>query len=124
MLDLPYWICIEEKSADEIFNGEVPQLFGFHYLGFMEELRKRWLKHGSIGCLLIGAGLSMLLDASADRVAGMAWWGWVAQGAFALVTFMSGLGFFGSAVRYLVHMDRLREREERQKRKEQSRAHK
>lgn len=90
----------------------------------MEELRKRWLKHGSFGCLLIGAGLSILLDAAADRIAGMAWWGWVAQGTFALVMVMSGLGFFGSAVRYLVHMDRLQEREERQRRKEQSRAHK
>ena len=55
--------------------------------------------------MLIGAGLSVTLDASAQRMAGEEWWVWGLEGTAGLVMFMSGLGFFGSAVRYLVRMD-------------------
>ena len=55
--------------------------------------------------MLIGAGLSVTLDASAQRMVGEEWWLWGLEGTFGLVIFMSGLGFFGSAVRYLVRMD-------------------
>ena len=58
-----------------------------------------------MGCLLIGAGLSVTLDASAQRMAGEEWWLWGLEGTLGLVIFMSGLGFFGSAIRYLVRMD-------------------
>ena len=64
----------------------------------------RWL-HGGLGCLLIGAGLSVTLDASAQRMAGEEWWLWGFEGTLGLVIFMSGLGFFGSSVRYLVLID-------------------
>lgn len=52
--------------------------------------------------MLIGAGLSVTLDASAHRMAGEAWWLWGLEGTLGLVILMSGLGFFGSSVRYLV----------------------
>ena len=52
--------------------------------------------------MLIGAGLSVTLDASAQRIAGEAWWLWGFEGTLGLVIFMSGLSFFGSSVRYLV----------------------
>ena len=55
--------------------------------------------------MLIGAGLSVTLDASAQRMAGEACWLWGFEGTLGLVVFMSGLGFFGSAVRYLVLMN-------------------
>lgn len=55
--------------------------------------------------MLIGAGLSVTLDASAQRMAGEAWWLWGFEGTLGLVIFMSGLGFFGSSVRYLVLMN-------------------
>ena len=55
--------------------------------------------------MLLGAGLSVTLDASARRIAGEAWWLWGLEGMLGLVIFMSGLGFFGSAVRYLVLMN-------------------
>ena len=55
--------------------------------------------------MLIGAGLSVTLDASAQRIAGEAWWLWGLEGTLGLVIFMSGLGFFGSSVRYLVLRD-------------------
>ena len=68
-------------------------------------LKTNWLRHGGLGCLLIGAGLSVTLDASAQRIAGGAWWLWGLEGTTGLMMFMSGLGFFGSAVRYLVLMN-------------------
>ena len=55
--------------------------------------------------MLIGAGLSVTLDASAQRIAGETWWLWGLEGTLGLVVFMSGLGFFGSSVRYLVLKD-------------------
>ena len=70
-----------------------------------QNLRTLWWRHGGLGCLLIGAGLSVTLDASAQRMAGEEWWVWGFEGTLGLVIFMSGLGFFGSAVRYLVRMD-------------------
>ena len=70
-----------------------------------QSFRTLWWRHGGLGCLLIGAGLSVTLDASAQRMAGEEWWVWGLEGTAGLVMFMSGLGFFGSAVRYLVRMD-------------------
>ena len=67
-----------------------------------QTLRALWWRHGGLGCLLIGAGLSVTLDASAQRIAGEAWWHWGFEGTLGLVIFMSGLSFFGSSVRYLV----------------------
>ena len=67
-----------------------------------QRLRTLWWRHGSLGSLLIGAGLSVTLDASAQRMIGGEWWLWWLEGTAGLVIFMSGLGFFGSAVRYLV----------------------
>jgi len=70
-----------------------------------QTLRALWWRHGGLGCLLIGAGLSVTLDAAAQRIAGGTFWLWGLEGTAGLVTFMSGLGFFGSAVRYLVLMN-------------------
>ena len=70
-----------------------------------QSFRTLWLRHGGLGCLLIGAGLSVTLDASAQRIAGEACWLWGFEGTLGLVIFMSGLGFFGSSVRYLVLKD-------------------
>lgn len=70
-----------------------------------QTLRALWWRHGGLGCLLIGAGLSVTLDASAQRMVGEAWWLWGFEGTLGLVIFMSGLGFFGSSVRYLVLKD-------------------
>ena len=58
-----------------------------------------------MGCLLIGSGLSVTLDASAQRLGEAAWWIWAGEGTLGLVVFMAGLAFFGDAVRYRVQMD-------------------
>ena len=70
-----------------------------------QNFRTMWWRHVGLWCLLIGAGLSVTLDTSAQRMAGEEWWLWGLEGTLGLVIFMSGLGFFGSAVRYLVRMD-------------------
>lgn len=59
-----------------------------------------------MGCLLLGAGLSVTLDASAQRLGEAAWWVWAGEGTLGLVVFMAGMAFFGDAVRYRVHLDR------------------
>ena len=74
------------------------------------QLKTKWLRHGGFGCLLIGAGLSVTLDASACRMAGAEWWMWCAEGTLGLVVFMSGLGLFGSAVRCRTLLDLEEER--------------
>jgi len=70
-----------------------------------QKFRALWWRHGGLGCLLLGAGLSVTLDASSRRIAGEAWRLWGLEGMLGLVIFISGLGFFGSAVRYLVLMN-------------------
>ncbi len=75
------------------------------------QLRNTWLRHGGFGCLLIGAGLSVTLDASTFRAAGAEWWMWCVEGTLGLVVFMSGLGLFGSAVRYRTLLDLEEERD-------------
>jgi hypothetical protein len=71
----------------------------------MELFIEKWWKHGSLGFLLFGTGLSVLLDASAKRMAEMKWEIWFAEGTAGYILLMSGLAFFGSAVRYLVLMN-------------------
>ena len=71
-----------------------------------KKYRKRWFRRGAIGCTLIGAGLSIALDALAHRLNDADWWIWTGEGTAGLVGFMAGLAFFGDAVRYRVHMDR------------------
>ena len=71
-----------------------------------KSLRTLWWQRGATGCLLLGAGLSVTLDASAQRLGEAAWWMWAGEGTVGLVLFMAGLAFFGDAVRYRVHMDR------------------
>ncbi len=71
-----------------------------------KKYRKLWFRHGAIGCTLIGAGLSITLDALAHRLNNAEWWIWTGEGTAGLVVFMAGLTFFGDAVRYRVHMDR------------------
>ncbi|HBP45092.1 MAG TPA: hypothetical protein DD635_04270 [Flavobacteriales bacterium] len=67
--------------------------------------RNLWFRSGAIGCSLLGAGLSVTLDALACRLNDASWWVWVTEGMVGLVVFMSGLAFFGDAIRYRVHMD-------------------
>lgn len=70
-----------------------------------KKYRKLWFWNGTIGFALIGAGLSVTIDALALRLDDVAWWVWGAEGTAGLVLFMAGLAFFGDAVRCRVFMD-------------------
>ncbi|MDA0912929.1 MAG: hypothetical protein O2818_05640 [Bacteroidetes bacterium] len=78
----------------------------------IKALRRKWLTHGGVGCLLIGTGFSITLDASARKLGTAHWFVWSGEGTVGLIVMMSGLAFFGSAVRYLVHMDNARKKEQ------------
>ncbi len=82
----------------------------------IETARKRWFSHGATGFLLIGSGVSVTLDAAMRRITDTHWEIWVGEGTLGLVLLMAGMAFFGSAVRYLVHMDRIAEYAQRRAR--------
>ncbi len=53
----------------------------------------------ALGLVLVGAGLSVAMDASSRRAAGAPPRGWLARGTVGLVLVGSGLSVFGDAVR-------------------------
>ena len=71
----------------------------------MINFREKWWAHGTLGCLLIGSGKSITLDAASRKINEAAWEIWLAEGTAGYIVLMSGLAFFGSAVRYLVLMN-------------------
>lgn len=60
--------------------------------------RLQWLE-APAGLVLIGAGLSVAVDAATRRQAGAGGRRWVGQGTLGLVLLNSGLSVFGDAVR-------------------------
>lgn len=60
--------------------------------------KKRWLIFAPLGLVLIGTGLSMVVDAGMYRMKGAATLNWVVYGTAALVVFNAGLSFFGQAI--------------------------
>ena len=75
----------------------------------LDTARKRWFAHGTTSFVLFGTGISVIFDAAFRRMAEARWEIWVVEGTAGLILTMAGLAFFGSAVRYLVHMDRINE---------------
>ena len=60
--------------------------------------------------------MSDVFDAAFRRMAEAQWEIWVVEGTLGLCMTMAGLAYFGSAVRYLVHMDRFAEYTDRRAR--------
>ena len=60
--------------------------------------KKRWLIFAPLGLVLIGAGLSMAIDAGFYRMKGATTINWVLYGTGALIVFNTGLSFFGRAI--------------------------
>lgn len=85
----------------------------------LDTARRRWFFHGTSGVIATGAGIAVLFDASFRRHSESIQEIWWAEGLLGFVLFMSGLAFFGSSVRYLVHMDRIVEYTDRKARRRQ-----
>lgn len=75
----------------------------------LDTARKGWFAHGTTAFVLFGIGISVIFDAAFRRMSESHWEIWVVEGTIGLILMMTGLAFFGSAVRYLVHMDRINE---------------
>lgn len=71
-----------------------------------DSVRRRWFLHGALAYTCIGAGLSMMMDASALRTDSPEDWTWFWEGTLGLVVLMTGLSFFGNAIRLWIRMDR------------------
>lgn len=56
---------------------------------------KSWFWQAPVGLILVGAGLSMAIDAGTNKANGQSWF-W--YGTLALVIFNSGLCVFGDAI--------------------------
>ena len=61
----------------------------------MKQKIKTWLWQAPLGLVLVGAGLSMAIDAGTCKAYGQPWF-W--YGSFAIVVFNAGLCVFGGAV--------------------------
>ena len=82
----------------------------------LERARRQWLVHGTASFLLFGAGVSVIFDAAFRRMSEAQWEIWVVEGTVGLGLMMTGLAYFGSAIRHLVHMDRIAEYSDRRAR--------
>lgn len=70
----------------------------------MKDLKRKWLLYAVAGLLLIGAGLSLTIDAALMRLKEPNTHYWFYYGTFGLVVFNSGVCFFGQAVIYKVKL--------------------
>lgn len=59
------------------------------------DAKTRWLIQAPLGLILVGAGLSMAIDAGSVKASGQPWF-W--YGTAALVVFNSGLCVFGDSI--------------------------
>lgn len=83
----------------------------------LDRARKNWLTHGAIGSVLFISGSMAALDGIYRRVMEFHWEVWALELGLGLAVTFSGLVVLGSAVRYLVHMDRIAEYADRRARK-------
>jgi uncharacterized membrane protein (UPF0136 family) len=75
----------------------------------MEALKIKWLLFAISGLILLGAGLSMAIDAALYRMNNSESLNWIFYGTAALLVFNSGICLFGQGVIFRIRMDNLRE---------------
>lgn len=70
----------------------------------MKTLKRKWLFYSVIGLVLIGAGLSLAIDAAFYKFEHPENLFWVAYGTLALIVFNSGICLIGQGIIYKVRM--------------------
>lgn len=72
----------------------------------MQAIKRKWLIFSILGLILIGAGLSLAIDAGFYRMQNPEGLNWIYYGTFALIVFNSGICCFGQGVIYRVKLDK------------------
>ena len=89
----------------------------------LQTVKKNFFSHGLSGGVLLVAGIAALFDAAFRRMTETIQEIWMVEFSAGLVSCLLGLMLFGSAVRYMVHMDRIAEYSERRARQRSSKDH-
>lgn len=71
----------------------------------MQKTKSKWLIFAVSGLLLIGAGLSICIDAAFLRFKEASSYFWILNGTIGLILFNSGICLFGQAVIFKVQME-------------------
>jgi hypothetical protein len=82
----------------------------------LQTAQKNFVFQGVIGMALVGVGIVSAFDASFRRTTESIQEIWMVEFGVGFVACLMGLVFVGSAVRYLVHIDRIAEYSERKAR--------
>ena len=82
----------------------------------LQTAKKNFVSHGVMGGVLLVVGIASLFDGAFRRTTETIQEIWMVEFSAGLVLCLFGLVLFGSAVRYLVHMDRIAEYSERKAR--------
>lgn len=67
-----------------------------------KELYRKWLVRGGLGALLIGTGLSGLLEVALMKHNYTGFWVWFSLGTLAFIIIMSGLSIMIDALRFKI----------------------
>ena len=70
----------------------------------MKPLKQKWLVYSVAGLLLIGAGLSVSIDAAFLKAEMDGTYMWIYQGTLGLVLFNAGISLFGQAIIYRIKL--------------------
>lgn len=70
----------------------------------MKALKGKWLFYSVSGLILIGAGLSLAIDAAFYRFQQPEKLFWIIYGTLALIVFNSGICLFGQGIIYKVRL--------------------
>lgn len=66
----------------------------------MNTNKRRWFIQGTIGILLVGAGVSMLIETGFYKHTDPGTMRWILAGTLSLIVFMSGLILMIDSIRY------------------------
>ncbi|MFK7807112.1 MAG: hypothetical protein AB8F74_04845 [Saprospiraceae bacterium] len=75
-------------------------------MNFSNPNYRRWFIQGTIGILLLGSGLSMVVESGFYKQAQPTTWKWVLAGTLSLVVFMSGLILMVDSIRYRIAFEK------------------